>query len=289
DFTRGILPIPCHSHNDYWRHIPLLDAISAGCTSVEADIWVSDRNSETKNASELYVGHSTRSLTPERTLRLLYLDPLAYILDQLNENTQNKEISNQWTEQAMGVFDASPSTTIVLLLDFKDSASETNIWTLVQEHMQPLREKHYLTYWDKTANERVMGPITIVATGDAPFDLINNSKTNQYWDIFFDAPLEKLELGSSEVPSIYTQANSYYASVSLSEAVGKVWFGLTSVQLKTIREQIETAREVGLLSRYWDTPTWPVNVRNTVWEQLILEAVGVLNVDELWTASMRDW
>jgi hypothetical protein len=267
----------------------LLDAIYAGCTSVEADIWIAGRNSKTTNMSELYVGHSARSLEPESTLRLLYLDPLHYILDQLNKNIQKEEISRQERQQVVGIFNTNPNTTLVLLLDFKESAFETDIWTLVQEHLQPLRTKGYLTHWDKVANERIVGPITIVASGDAPFDLITSSKTNQFQDIFFDAPLEKLHSNSSTGSPIYTAENSYYASISLSMAVGKVWFDFTPAQLITITQQTERAREGKLLSRYWSTPSWPVNIRNRIWERLIINGVGVLNVDELWTASRRDW
>lgn len=77
DLTRGILPIPCHSHNDYWRRVPLFDAIYAGCTSVEADVWLFDRD------DELYVGHNTASLTPDRTLARLYVNPLMELLDKM--------------------------------------------------------------------------------------------------------------------------------------------------------------------------------------------------------------
>ena len=72
DFTRGIRPIRCHSHNDYWQRLPLYSAISAGCISVEADVWLFDQ--------ELYIGHSTSSLTRNRTLKALYVDPLMEIL-----------------------------------------------------------------------------------------------------------------------------------------------------------------------------------------------------------------
>lgn len=78
DATRNIHPIPCHSHNDYWRRVPLFDAIHAGCTSVEADVWLfKDRN------NELFVGHDTASLTPDRTLASLYVNPLVDLLDKM--------------------------------------------------------------------------------------------------------------------------------------------------------------------------------------------------------------
>ena len=48
DATRDVVPIPCHSHNDYWRRVPVFDAIHWGCTGIEADVWLFD--------DELYVG-----------------------------------------------------------------------------------------------------------------------------------------------------------------------------------------------------------------------------------------
>ena len=35
DITRNVVPLKCHSHNDYWRRVPLYQALHAGCTSVE--------------------------------------------------------------------------------------------------------------------------------------------------------------------------------------------------------------------------------------------------------------
>ena len=78
DATRNILPIPCHSHNDYWRRVPLFDAIHAGCTSVEADVWLFKDRSD-----ELFVGHGTASLTPGRTFASLYVNPLVDLLDKM--------------------------------------------------------------------------------------------------------------------------------------------------------------------------------------------------------------
>lgn len=74
--TQKTIPIPCHSHNDYWRDKPLFDAIHAGCTSVEAEIWLDDSN------EALQVGHSHRELSQNRTLRNMYIDPLLNLLDR---------------------------------------------------------------------------------------------------------------------------------------------------------------------------------------------------------------
>lgn len=64
-------PVPliqAHSHNDYLRARPLLDALDHGFCSVEADIHLVD--------GQLLVAHDRDKTRPDRTLQSLYLDPL---------------------------------------------------------------------------------------------------------------------------------------------------------------------------------------------------------------------
>jgi hypothetical protein len=64
-----VTPLPqAHAHNDYEHKRPLLDALEQGFCSVEADVFLVDR--------ELLVGHARKDLRPERTLEKLYLEPL---------------------------------------------------------------------------------------------------------------------------------------------------------------------------------------------------------------------
>lgn len=58
-----------HSHNDYHQNIPLLTAYYAGMGSIEADVFL--RN------GELFVAHEASEITPDATLKKLYLEPLA--------------------------------------------------------------------------------------------------------------------------------------------------------------------------------------------------------------------
>lgn len=76
DATRHVYPVRCHSHNDYWRTVPLIEAIAAGCPSVEAAVWYRD--------DDLYVGHREFELRANRTLRSLYIDPLIDIIESQN-------------------------------------------------------------------------------------------------------------------------------------------------------------------------------------------------------------
>ena len=72
-------PYNANAHNDYWHRVPLYKGLAAGCTSTEADIWVTNY---TDGSHDPLVGHSSKVLTPARTLRSLYLDPLREILSE---------------------------------------------------------------------------------------------------------------------------------------------------------------------------------------------------------------
>ncbi|KIX10677.1 uncharacterized protein Z518_01761 [Rhinocladiella mackenziei CBS 650.93] len=264
-----IIPVPCHSHNDYWRPVPLYGALAVGYTSVEADIWL---DSDTNRSSDLLVGHSRGALTPECTLSSLYITPLVQILDHQNEGQDA-------VAPRVGVYNLEPNATLVLLLDFKERGAD--LWELAHEQTEPLRQKGYLRHWNGT--DLVPGPITIVASGEAAFDLVVSNTT--YRDIFFDAPLEKLV-----VDDRYNWTNSYYASSSLARAVGTPWLGrLSTSQRSTVELQVQAARQRGLLARYWGTPSWPVSTRTAMWRTLVSLGVGVLNVDDLIPAGLWNW
>lgn len=285
DATRDVIPIRCHSHNDYWRKVPLFDALHWGCTGVEADVWLFDE--------ELYVGHNTASLTKNRTFRNLYINPIVNLIDAMNPN------STFGTTSGHGVFDADPDQSLVLLVDFKTNGRAT--YPYVKEQLTALREKDYLSYHD--GDKLHKRAVTVVGTGNTPFDMVVNETRRE---IFFDAPLDQmaepkrdrdaqeeddaLDLDPSKLwtgngggqgqegTDIVTSAddfnatNSYYASVSFTKTVGFVWRGrLSNKQLEKVRAQIRGAKRRGLHVRYWDTPSWPISLRNHIWHTLMTE------------------
>ena len=63
-----------HAHNDYYHQRPLLDALTHGFASVEADIFLS--------GDQLLVGHFVFELRTKRSLRNLYLEPLRQLARQ---------------------------------------------------------------------------------------------------------------------------------------------------------------------------------------------------------------
>jgi len=91
--------LQAHAHNDYEHPRPLLDALSHGFTSVEADIYLVD--------GKLLVAHDRSGVRPDRTLEALYLEPL-----------------RQWTRRHGGrVYPGGPAVT--LLMDIKSEAETT--------------------------------------------------------------------------------------------------------------------------------------------------------------------
>lgn len=287
DATRDVLPIPCHSHNDYWRRIPLFDAIHWGCTGVEADVW------QMNGEEELLVGHSKSSLTKKRTFRSLYVNPLVELLDSMNPTTDFADTSGH------GVFDEVPEQTLVLLIDFKTDGEE--LFPIVQKQLQPLRQKDYLSHWD--GQTFISRAVTVVGTGNAPFDMLIANTT--YRDIFFDAPIDLFYDGAASstliprgqggtgtahtTPDSFNASNSYYASVSFDSSIGLPYGDLSFRQLEMLRGQIKGAHDRGLKARYWETPAWPTSLRNHVWQVLMDEGADMLNVDDLEAAAKFDW
>ncbi|KAI0851571.1 PLC-like phosphodiesterase [Daldinia vernicosa] len=277
DFLRDVVPIRCHSHNDYWRKVPLFSALHAGCIGVEADVWLLDDD------PELYVGHDEAALTPNRTFTSLYINPLVDLLNRTNPQTQF------YNETRRGVFDYDPEQTVILLVDLKTDGAKT--WPHVLAQLEPLRSRGWLTSFDNgVVHQR---QVTVVGTGNTPLDLLAKNAT--YRDAFFDAPLTDMwedpdasDTKSTEVP-IYNDSNSFYASTSFADTIGIVLGGFSEKQLRTIRGQIKGAHRRGLKVRYWDTPSWPVGIRNKVWRTLMEEGADILNVDDLRGASKLNW
>jgi hypothetical protein len=279
DYMKSVLPIPCHSHNDYWRQRPLYSALGSGCISIEADVW--------SIGNDLFVAHTMDEVEEDRTLESLYIKPLIELLDHLNRHSRPEE-------QHKGVFYQNPLQTLVLVVDLKSSES----WGLLQKQIEPLREKGYLTFWD--GMDRVERAITIVASGTTPFDMLIANET--YRDVFYDAPLHAL-VGCAEVDcsvdedivmdanrTRYNTSNSYYASSSLVHALGPLArFALTQSQMKLMQRQVLQARSVGLVPRYYGTPRWPRGLRDEIWSVLLHEDVGVINVDDLRAVRKGIW
>ncbi|PYH48849.1 uncharacterized protein BP01DRAFT_353150 [Aspergillus saccharolyticus JOP 1030-1] len=260
DFTRGVMPIPVHSHNDYWRDIPFYTGLSKGCISTEADVWLYN--------GTLYVGHDESSLTEKRTLESLYINPILDVLQRQNPTTRFVTSPTK-----NGVFDTDTSQTLYFFIDLKTAGPET--LDAVIKALEPLRARGYLTTL-KDNTTITQGPVTVIGTGNTPLDLVGPVANRDY---FFDAPLDQLdESPFNEITGLI----SPIASTSFGAAVGPLSHSeLNETQTQAIRAQISAAKEKGIGARYWGTPYYPIRTRNNIWRTLLEEGVALLNADDL--------
>ncbi|CAE6524225.1 unnamed protein product [Rhizoctonia solani] len=269
EFTRGIIPKGIHSHNDYWRDVPLFSAIAVGAISVEADVWLWN--------DELYVGHDPSSLSSKRTFSSLYVSPLLSILKQQNPTTSFPYTNNTRN----GVFDTTSDQTLYLFVDVKTGGNTT--WPLVIKQLEPLRAGGWLSYWDAEAGSLHPGAVTVIGTGNTPFDQIQ-AHTTPHRDAFYDAPITSFSSGSS---GEYNSSLVVIASGSLAQALGGPMAGGTfnDTQRATLTSQIQGAHAAGVKVRYWETPGWPLSKRDYVWKTLEELGVDFLNADDLEAAA----
>lgn len=305
NFLRDVIPIACHSHNDYWRKVPLFSALYAGCIGTEADVW-------DFGGQHLFVGHNNAALTANRTFLSLYIDPLVKILERQNPKT------NFYNGSSHGVFDTDHEQSLTLLVDLKTDGATT--WPRVLQQLESLRKRGWLSFVENGVVHK--RPVTVVGTGETPFNVLTANTT--YRDAFFDAPLgtfwkepagqapssatESTSKDASaflrrqsatsgqgnagtSVTDDYNPTNSYYASASFFDLIGVPWrFGkLSDKQLYKLRGHIAGAHEKGLKVRLWDTPAWPRSLREGIWRLLVDEGVDILNVDDLERAKSGLW
>lgn len=220
-FTSDVIPLPCHSHNDYTRDIPLYDALSAGCMSVEADVWLHSGN--------LRVAHTDPGDSGP-TIQDLYISPLIALLDAQNPDGSNGN----------GVYPQSSSQSLVLLIDFKSDGTTT--WDAVYTALQPLRDAGYLSYWD--GSDFVSRPITIVASGNAPLAQATNTTANPNHDMFMDSRVDESLDG-------YDTSNTYYSSADFESAITSSGSApLSSSNQEKLTEQLDAAHAKEFLVRY---------------------------------------
>jgi hypothetical protein len=312
DFSTSVIPIMCHSHDDYWRTDLVTYALAAGCSGVEADVWL--------DGTSVLVGRRPSELRPDRTLRTVFLDPLFEILNQRNPDEQ--WANHTVYDRARGVFSSQPNATLTLLINVKTDPQKT--WEIVLAELELLRAKQFLTRFEvvhtapgyRERQDLWPGPITVVGTGkmnrDAfliylgtqPSIQVDGYSGIEYWqyhDFFYDAPLEALPdanmftqgllngVGSSGSSQLYHHDQVYFASASFNEVIGSVRMGFSRKQLNTVREQIYIAKKSNLKSRYYDLPSWPANYRDYVWDILSREGVDMLSMRDLEGVAKRGW
>lgn len=262
-----------HSHNDYWRALPFYTALSVGCTSIEADVWLYN--------GTLYVGHEPSALTTPRTFEALYIKPLVDVLARQNPSSRFVPAPT-----LHGVFDGYSAQTLFLFVDVKTSGDET--WPYVLDALQPLRAAGYLSRVENASSTAITyAPVTVVGTGNTPLDGVlhpASTSTAVLRDAFYDAQLPALNSTSRDITGLVSPIASTDFAAQLG-AVRDVSGAFNASQLALLRAQVAGAHAKGIKVRYWDLPAWPIGLRNGVWKQLWNEGVDFINADDVAAAA----
>ena len=211
-----------------------------GFTSVEADIHLVD--------GELFVVHDSHEITPDRTLRSLYLEPLSRRIDQ----------------NAGQVYPNGPQFT--LFIDIKTEAVATY---KVLSKMLAEYESIFTTFDSNVTTDKA---VIAIVSGNRPRGLME-SEPIRYAG--YDGRLVDLE---SDVPATlipiisdnWSKHFSYNGDGSMS-----------TEERRKLEKIVETAHKKGQRVRFWATPDRPTQARQTLWRELLSNGVDLLNTDDL--------
>ena len=237
----SVIPLAqAHAHNDYRHDGPLHDALAHGFTGVEADIFLVD--------GDLYVAHDRREITPERTLRALYLDPLR---ERAGQNGGRVYPNGQQ---------------VTLLIDFKSEPVST------YKALDKILTEYRDIFTSFSPSGRSDKAVLAIISGNRPYELMVSQKVRyagydgRLTDLASEAPADLMPLISDRWPTHFT------------------WRGLGKMpdaeRLK-LSHIVQTAHEKGRRIRFWATPDNPSPAREALWRELLVAGVDMLNTDDL--------
>jgi len=220
-----------HSHNDYYQDKPFFTAWENYFASIEADVWAVD--------GELFVAHDFEEITPERTLKNLYLKPIDSIFRQNN--------GKAWKDY---------DETFILLVDFKTSYNPT-LDILIKQ----LQE--YKDTFDPQTNPNAA---RIVISGNMP----EPENFHHYPSIIsFDGRMEN-SYTTEQLERIALFSNSINDYVNNDDYQGQ----LSTEDEQNLTEYINKAHSLGKKVRFWAAPDEP-----DVWKKLKELGVDYINTD----------
>lgn len=218
--TIPALPRGC-SHNDYWQHEPLFQALSMGYMYIEADIHLI--------RGQLYVAHKRPWLLSKTgTLEDLYLRPLFDIFQQ------------------QGFFFADAKTPLTLMIDIKTDAEKT--YQVLMEKIKPFQSM-LTQYID---NEAIPGAITLMITGQRPIHTM--AAERERWACLDGRPED---LGKGYPVSLMPLISEKYSKI-LGWTTS---FGPNSIKnISKIQYFINSVKAENRITRLWKIPeneaTW---------------------------------
>lgn len=234
-------PLPqAHSHNDYEQKRPLLEALDHGFCNVEADVHLVE--------GRLWVAHDRKDLKPERTLKSLYLDPLA-------ERVRNRT----------GIF-ADPRVHLMLLVDVKGQGAE--VYERLKTELAP-----YAPMLTRFRDSGVVtGAVTVVLSGDRAWDLARADRDR--WCAL-----------DGRMSDLTNAAPVGLAPASLVPLVSESWRSLfrwdgdgemSAAEKARLKALVGQAHAQGRKIRFWALPDRPA-----AWKLCQEAGVDLINTDKI--------
>jgi hypothetical protein len=233
----AFVPLPrAHAHNDYMKPRPLAAALEEGFGSIEADIFLVD--------GQLLVGHDRKDLRPNRTLKTMYLEPLA-----------KRVAANKGSVYGPG------TAPLILLIDIKEDGEK------VYAALKPLLEnyKEMFTYY-KEPDGVTTRAVTAILSGDRPVATVTKEKERM---VFIDGRPEDLEPNATDaelIPLISTDWTETFK-----------WRGQGRMPLAEeakLRLIVSRAHAQKQKLRFWASPE-----NAAVWNMLYRTGVDLIGTD----------
>jgi len=199
-----------HSHNDYERATPFYAAASLQFGSIEADVHLKD--------GVIYVAHDASAITPFRTFKEMYLQPVLRQFELYN---------------GQPYADGAP---MQLLIDLKTAGTPT--LQALQELLLPYRK-----YFDRSTNPSA---VKLVLSGNLP----PMEDWHKYDPIFFFDGRPDSVYPAALQPRIAMVSVDFHAYSS--------WNGkgtLVPDELAKVTQVINKAHEQGYAFRFWGAPS----------------------------------
>jgi hypothetical protein len=217
-----------HAHNDYAHRRPLMQALEAGFTSIEADIHL-------KNG-ELYVAHGSSGVRQKRTLRTLYLEPLRRYIDTHG-----------------GAVYSGYEAPLMLMIDIKTDAEAT--YSVLKQQLEEYRQ--YLYHWDN--GQEIKGPLLIFLSGNRP---VAQVKSEQLRLVALDGRPSDLE--KNYPASLMPVVSERYSKVISWKGKGSI----PAHDLEKLRALSHLANAQGKKLRFWASPekekVWQILLDNGI-------------------------
>jgi hypothetical protein len=241
-----------HAHNDYEHTRPLLDALDAGFTSVEADVYVAPLPAGTPGAlagaTGLYVAHDPQDIRPENTLAALYLEPLKARIAENDGCVQE---------------DCAP---FYLLIDAKTEGETT--YAAVEAELAKY-DALFVKYINGGLRE---GPVMATLSGNRPKATMA-AATSRY--TFYDGRFADLD--SNDPVTLIPLISDSWTSQFGWDGTGE----MPATQKAKLAEAIAKIHAKGQRLRLYAVPDAAGPDRENLWRELLAAGQDHINTDDL--------